>query len=57
MIAKEIIFQLVKEYDIVVEQFRPGVMDRLGIGYEKLKEINPEAHLLLHYRLWANGST
>ncbi|MGX9134138.1 CaiB/BaiF CoA transferase family protein [Rummeliibacillus sp. JY-2-4R] len=40
--AKEIIFQLVKEYDIVVEQFRPGVMERLGIGYEKLKEINPE---------------
>jgi alpha-methylacyl-CoA racemase len=32
---------LVKEYDIVIEQFRPGVMDRLGLGYEALKEINP----------------
>lgn len=27
-------------YDIVLEQFRPGVMDRLGIGYEALKAIN-----------------
>ena len=33
--------ELVKEYDIVVEQFRPGVMDRLGLGYEQLKELNP----------------
>ncbi len=39
--AKEIIYELVKEYDIVIEQFRPGVMQKLGIDYEKLKEINP----------------
>jgi alpha-methylacyl-CoA racemase len=39
--AKEVVYQLVQEYDIVVEQFRPGVMEKLGIGYEKLKEINP----------------
>ena len=39
--AREIIYQLIQEYDIIVEQFRPGVMDKLGIGYEKLKEINP----------------
>jgi crotonobetainyl-CoA:carnitine CoA-transferase CaiB-like acyl-CoA transferase len=32
---------LVRDYDIVVEQFRPGVMDRLGIGYEALKAENP----------------
>lgn len=32
---------LINEYDIVVEQFRPGVMERLGLGYEALKEINP----------------
>lgn len=32
---------LVKEYDIIIEQFRPGVMERLGLGYETLKEINP----------------
>lgn len=39
--AREIIYQLIQDYDIVVEQFRPGVMDKLGIGYEKLKEVNP----------------
>ena len=39
--AKELIYKLVKKYDIVVEQFRPGVMDKLGLGYEKLREINP----------------
>lgn len=33
--------ELVKEYDIVVEQFRPGVMDKLGVGYEALREVNP----------------
>jgi len=32
---------LVREYDIVIEQFRPGVMDRLGIGYDVLKAENP----------------
>lgn len=32
---------LVAEFDVVVEQFRPGVMDRLGIGYEALKAVNP----------------
>lgn len=37
----ETVKQLVKEYDIVLEQFRPGVMDRLGVGYEELKKVNP----------------
>ncbi|MET0875257.1 MAG: CoA transferase [Pseudolabrys sp.] len=32
---------LIKRTDIVVEQFRPGVMDRLGLGYEDLKTVNP----------------
>ena len=40
--SKDIIYRLIEEYDIVIEQFRPGVMDKLGIGYEKLKEINPK---------------
>lgn len=37
-----IVKDLVKEYDIVLEQFRPGVMDKLGIGYEDLKKVNPK---------------
>ena len=32
---------LIEQADIVIEQFRPGVMDRLGFGYEALKAINP----------------
>ena len=39
--AREIIYKLVPEYDIVIEQFRPGAMDRLGIGYDRLRDINP----------------
>jgi len=39
--AIEAIKRLVKKADVVVENFRPGVMSNLGIGYETLKEINP----------------
>lgn len=37
-----IVHRLVAEHDIVLEQFRPGVMDRLGLGYAALKAINPQ---------------
>jgi CoA:oxalate CoA-transferase len=40
--GKEIFRKLVKSADVVVENFRPGVMDRLGVGYEALKAINPK---------------
>jgi alpha-methylacyl-CoA racemase len=39
--SAEIVKELVQEYDIVLEQFRPGVMDRLGVGYETLNKANP----------------
>lgn len=32
---------LIQDADVLVEQFRPGVMDRLGLGYETLKALNP----------------
>ena len=38
--GKAIIHKLVKEADVVVENFRPGVMERLGYGYDDLKKIN-----------------
>lgn len=39
--APELIKTLVKAYDVVVEGFRPGVMDRLRIGYEALAAVQP----------------
>ena len=39
--AIALVRRLVAEADILVENFRPGVMDRLGLGYEALREINP----------------
>lgn len=40
--ATSLIRQLVVEYDILIEQFRPGVMARLGLDYETLKQSNPQ---------------
>ncbi|MBF4691891.1 CaiB/BaiF CoA transferase family protein [Fusibacter ferrireducens] len=39
--AKTIFFELIKNVDIVVENFRPGTMEKLGFGYDVLKEVNP----------------
>jgi CoA:oxalate CoA-transferase len=39
--GKEVLRKLVAEHDILVENFRPGVMDKLGLGYETLREVNP----------------
>ncbi|MDA8441294.1 MAG: CoA transferase, partial [Peptococcaceae bacterium] len=39
--GKEIFFQLLQTYDVVMEGFRPGVMEKLGLGYEQLKQANP----------------
>lgn len=39
--GKEILRELVKKSDVLLENFRPGTMDRLGLGYEELKNINP----------------
>ncbi|HIN85065.1 MAG TPA: CoA transferase [Myxococcales bacterium] len=37
----EILKRLVKDADVLVESFRPGVMDRLGVGYDALSKLNP----------------
>jgi formyl-CoA transferase len=39
--GKALFLRLVESADVVVENFRPGVMDRLGVGYEALKKVNP----------------
>lgn len=39
--GKELFRELVKKADVVVENYRPGVMDKLGLGYDELKKVNP----------------
>ncbi|MFC2031930.1 CaiB/BaiF CoA transferase family protein [Chloroflexota bacterium] len=40
--GQEIVKKLVKNADLVTENFRPGVLDRLGLGYDALSKINPK---------------
>jgi alpha-methylacyl-CoA racemase len=39
--AKQVLLRLVRDYDVLLESFRPGVMQRLGVSYETLREQNP----------------
>jgi len=39
--ARELIHEIISKVDVVVQNFRPGVLDRLGYGYEALSAINP----------------
>lgn len=47
--AKQIVYKLIKSADVVVSNFRPGVMERLGFDYETLSKINPQI-------IYASGS-
>lgn len=40
--AKEMLKSLVRDADVVVENFKPGTMNKLGLGYEVLREVNPK---------------
>ena len=46
---KDIVYELIRDADVVVSNFRAGVMERIGFGYEKLRELNPRI-------IWASGS-
>ena len=52
--ALEVIRQLLQDHDILLEQFRPGVMERLGLGYEALRAINPK---LIYVSITGYGQT
>ena len=45
----EVARKLAAKTDVVVENYRPGVLDRLGLGYERIKELNPNV-------IYASGS-
>ncbi len=40
--GQEIVLKLIKSADVVTENFRPGAMDKLGFGYDELKQVKPE---------------
>ena len=40
--GKEVFKQMVRKADIVIENYRPGTMEKLGLGYDVLREINPK---------------
>ena len=39
--GRDVLLRLVREHDVLLESFRPGVLDRLGVGYDRLREENP----------------
>jgi CoA:oxalate CoA-transferase len=39
--AIEIVRRMVKAYDVLLTNYRPGVLDRLGLGYEEVRKLNP----------------
>jgi alpha-methylacyl-CoA racemase len=39
--GREVLLRLVRDADVLLESFRPGVLDRLGVGYERLRQENP----------------
>ena len=53
--AKDLVFDLVRHADILIENYRPDVMPRLGLGYEALKAINPRLIMLSISGFGANG--
>ncbi len=50
----ELVKSKISDYDIVIEQFRPGVMQRLGLDYQTLSEINPR---LIYCSITGYGQT
>jgi CoA:oxalate CoA-transferase len=40
--ARQVVYKMVEECDVFVENFRPGVMDRLGLGYDKIRSIKED---------------
>jgi crotonobetainyl-CoA:carnitine CoA-transferase CaiB-like acyl-CoA transferase len=40
--AREVVFRLARVADVLIENFRPGVMDKRGLGYEHIRAINPK---------------
>lgn len=40
--GRDIVLQMAADADVIIQNFRPGVIDRLGLGYDAVREINPD---------------
>lgn len=40
--GRDIVLQLAADADVIIQNFRPGVIDRLGLGYDAVREVNPD---------------
>jgi crotonobetainyl-CoA:carnitine CoA-transferase CaiB-like acyl-CoA transferase len=52
--GRAVLLALARDADVLVESFRPGVMDRLGVGYEALRQVNPK---LVYCAITGYGTT
>ena len=52
--GKQIIYDLIKTADVLIEQYRPGVMKEMGFGYEELSKLNPK---LIYVSITGYGQT
>ncbi|MEX3946402.1 CoA transferase [Paraburkholderia sp. EG287B] len=52
--GRSVLLALARDADVLVESFRPGVMDRLGVGYEALRKVNPK---LVYCAITGYGTT
>ena len=50
--AKEVVIKLLQEADVLLENYKAGVIEKLGFGYEAVKAIKAGHRLLLGHRLW-----
>ncbi|MFD1204525.1 CaiB/BaiF CoA transferase family protein [Sporosarcina contaminans] len=52
--GREIFLKLIEQHDVLIENFRPGTLEKWGLGYEELKKVNPK---LIMTRISGYGQT
>ena len=52
--SQSILDKIIKQSDIFIEGFRPGVITRLGYDYDRLKKNKPNINLFIYIRVWSN---